>query len=838
MKKSHSEIPEHFTLRRGLKALFHYQDVDTVIDALCVENIHLYKERLADDLTELLRIEPEGNTIDQNESVACEFSQKYTKNGVFDALSDFVSGCCHYAGNSLVCNKASLLRWHETSSLLSEDLLVCSYLAANNIKPLSYAWTPFISTDREGVNDILAKELADVHAHLVGSSFNFDVNWICLMNYPDGREHLFKNVENSLQNRTSILHYNCNRRSYHTLSVIAAAIRIALYGKLIGVEPESKDLLNVGLNSLKDLDREDLLKSTLRDIKSFKKDGYFYREFDSIPGVQYDYAHSEMLKRPDAESCAYSVFTGERYIQYGMLSNIYENKLSEYETSLFYIYLLIKHKIRHELIQTNDEVGFRNFHLYDDRKMLFIKDERIKTDYIGLLKHLSVASMFAGNQSGRWLETRMAPWDDIEKQVRNTDKKVIDPKLKRSAEDWRYGYIFHFIKHPDDTDIKLNDCVVRHDELRQKLKGQAMTIVSARRKEEGAIDDGILSSHRILGIDAASSEVAARPEVFAQAFRYIRRCVLNMGITYHVGEDFYDIVDGLRAIDECIRFLDLHSHDRIGHALALGTDVEKYYCNRRNVITMPKQVALDNVVWLYNHFAKCCTKKSLMRKLYALYKDLFSDIYGKDRPIPDIDIYYSSWLLRGDDPRQYQVNGIIETKDELDIEWHAERFLKQREANMARSNPNIQKLHYLYHYDYDIKKNGAQVTALKFTPDLIKAIKNVQKRMLDKVDTLKLCIECNPTSNFKIGDIDRYDEHPIRKFYTKGLACTCRGRNISSSINTDDKGIFATSIEREYALIAEAFIRDLGGTKKAETRVVNWLDNIRKCSIDQKFIKC
>lgn len=68
MKSCPHEIPHDFTLRRGLKAMFHYQDVDKVIDALSIDKQYLYKTSLVEQLNVLLRIEPEGCTIDQNES--------------------------------------------------------------------------------------------------------------------------------------------------------------------------------------------------------------------------------------------------------------------------------------------------------------------------------------------------------------------------------------------------------------------------------------------------------------------------------------------------------------------------------------------------------------------------------------------------------------------------------------------------------------------------------------------------------------------------------------------------------------------------------------------------
>ena len=835
MKKSHCEVPQQLTLRRGLKAMFHHQDVDAVIDSLCLEDKSLFKDDIKDQLKVLLRIEHDNYTIDQNESFAVKFCAECPSNGLFDALASYVSSCCDYLDGRVICKKECLLRWHETSTLISEDLMVCAYLASNNFRPFNYAWTPFLATDRDCVNNLLSRNLADVHAHLVGSSFNFDVNWICLMNHIEGQENLFNDIEKNLQNRTTSLHYCCNRRSYYTLSIFASAIRLILFGKLIDVKPESEERLKETLSSFSVLDTTKLLACVSTDVRSFLEDAYVFRDSETGNSFQYDYAHCESLNIPDNEACAFSVFSGERYIMYSILNRLYNNKLPEYDASLFYIYLLIKHKIRHELIQTNDESGFRNFQLYDKRKVLFINGN---PQYMGLLKHLSVASMFAENSDMRFLETRMVPQKKVEKQVMETDMQVLDTKLKRNKAKWDYGYVFHFIKQPDSTKEELFDLEVRHAELRKRLKQQACSIIKAHKQEDENIINGVLEKHRILGIDAASSEIATRPEVFAQTFRYCRRCVPGIGITYHVGEDFHDLVDGLRSIDECIRFLGMNSHDRLGHALALGTDAMQYYNKRKNVIVMPNQVALDNIMWLYIQLKKSYSKRKLMVKLEEQFNDLFNNVYGDSyKDSIDIETYYKSWLLRGDDPYQYQFESVCETDDDVDADWYAARFLMQKESIEARSNLNALKLFFLYHHDKKVKLDGTKMTVIEYPQDLIKAIKRVQKRMLDKVETLKLCIECNPTSNYRIGGIDRYDNHPISKFYSNGLNGCMFGRKISSSINTDDKGVFATSIEREYELIAEALIRDLGGTKKAEKSVTKWLDNIRECSLKQKFDK-
>lgn len=142
----------------------------------------------------------------------------------------------------------------------------------------------------------------------------------------------------------------------------------------------------------------------------------------------------------------------------------------------------------------------------------------------------------------------------------------------------------------------------RHEAYRKKLRRYAEAIMRMRdgKREE---------SRRVLGIDACSSEDGCRPEVFAQTFRVLKNHLVNqhhweeripqLRCSYHVGEENQDVLDGIRAIDEAIRFLNLESGDRLGHATMLGINpnnwyqaVEGYQYNNQ---TMDY---LDNVAWL------------------------------------------------------------------------------------------------------------------------------------------------------------------------------------------------------------------------------------------------
>ena len=73
---------------------------------------------------------------------------------------------------------------------------------------------------------------------------------------------------------------------------------------------------------------------------------------------------------------------------------------------------------------------------------------------------------------------------------------------------------------------------------------------------------------------------------------------MRLQLTYHAGEDFLDIIDGLRAIDEAIIFCGLERGCRIGHALALGINPQDYYEYKNQKIILTKQVLLDDLAWM------------------------------------------------------------------------------------------------------------------------------------------------------------------------------------------------------------------------------------------------
>ena len=100
----------------------------------------------------------------------------------------------------------------------------------------------------------------------------------------------------------------------------------------------------------------------------------------------------------------------------------------------------------------------------------------------------------------------------------------------------------------------------------------------------------------IVGIDFTGSDRMARPEAYAPLIRYARAKNPKpfRQFTYHAGEDFFDLMDGLRTIDEILTLLQWDRHCRLGHCLALGMTPAVYYESRGWNVIAPRQVLLDS----------------------------------------------------------------------------------------------------------------------------------------------------------------------------------------------------------------------------------------------------
>lgn len=789
-----------------------------------------------------------------------DYSLMYCKqSNLFNTLLHFTSDKLKVDYNKPVCRYTELLSWHEITRDFGEDMCVTAHLAAYDLRNGfirdRFDWNCYLDSDARELSELFSQGMFDLHAHLYGSSLNFELNWLCLMNNLGGHEASFAQIDASKVYPSMSYRLNTNDCSLYVKVLCAAIIRLYLYLDMVS-DDWSRDIQEK-LHIYDVLACQDLLPML------------------SLAGTAQDYidalAFSRARKYIDAENQTkyvpdyailgedervFSVLGGERRLMYQVFRKIYSGAYTlDRKTALFFIYLLIKEELRKEMVLTNHAVGFENFSEYQNRKCMFINQGSV---YERLLSLLAVGTYMDGI-GDRYLEMRIAPcktMKDDARQIEQNDSYITNRTFAKNLEVNKdsFYYIFHFIKLKD-YDL-CDDCCPaefslspRHHKLRVELERQAKAI-------SGLMHFFHEAASRLVGIDAANSEIFCRPEVFARVFRYlslpicsnINKTELKLGMTYHVGEDFYDVVDGLRAVSEVLIFLQFQHGSRLGHALVLGVDVADYYKHHSYRVNATKQVLLDNVAWLYVQAQRlgCCT--TIQAYLQELYSNYFHQVFSKELQMPDVYTYYQSWLLRGDSPYCYmqknsRVKAVeIERSDEMLDSWNKVAYNHCEEVDRARRNEEACKLYWLYHYDMVVRRRGAESEVMVIKPEyrnlIIQTIQAVQQKLLERIERLHIAIECNPSSNYKIGEIQRYDEHPIIKFNNYGLSSPHPRHTISVSINTDDAGVFSTSLEREYSLMALAMEKHEDENYANTPRdVIEWLNHIRLMTKEQKFHK-
>lgn len=868
------------TLRQTIKTLFQLQKSDNVIASLLKGNSHddvhvnrqWFVRAYLDDISPI-------RTKDQVEAIFDLFQSKWAtndnnikslafcpSNSVFNVLLHFSSCVLKEYKHQPVCRYDDLLRWHDLTSNLGEDLFTTSYLAAKDVMQgvdrRFFNWKDIISHDNAALGNIFEKRMIDLHYHLYGSIFVFDLNWLSLMNDVTDRQDSFRKIFDYLR-APHIINSSEVSNSLYNKVMKAVSIRLLLFWYL---NPDVDDAFvesyyrsTIGMLGIDEdlLMNSKLLELSYRVNVARMMKGYRFGTQGNTQKNILDYAISAdiMLPSTGESEYIYSVLAGERFLMYRMFKRIFEGTADSDMATLFYIYLLIKSEFRNEIVQLNDSVGFANFADYQGRKVLFLKEN---SAYSEIVSQVAIGSSLCDSQ--KYLEARISPKgskEGLQKTLEGIDKSLRNGNLascKTAVLDKRYSIILHFIKRNDKEKQKAvqlhrdSSLYYRHYGLRNEIKKQAMAL-----KNWLKMCSELGKDSRVVGIDAASSEIKCRPEVFGQVFRYLKYYVptsvynsknKELGFTFHVGEDFLDIVDGLRAVRESILFLNLENRDRLGHALVLGMDVEKYYRKRGYYISMSKQTLLDNIVWLYFEGSCCDGFNRIAVKLKALYSKYFDDIYGKCKIMdgdhvltPNIEDYYNAWLLRGDNPECYK-NPQKEYENRLTSYWGIYALNESEVVSKARKNIKARFLYYFYHYDEYVYKEGCKCDQIKLDEDYIYVIRQLQAKLLDEVEMKHISIETNPTSNYKIGDFERYDEHPILYFFNYGLEHEgIAPHSITVSINTDDKGVFSTSLEREFSVMAAALEKKSLVEKDGNSprRIYDWLDRIREMGFEMRF---
>lgn len=522
------------------------------------------------------------------------------------------------------------------------------------------------------------------------------------------------------------------------------------------------------------------------------------------------------------------------------------------------------------MIQSNNSVGFSNFKDFQDRKdCMFDWNSMYYQESINL-----AINALNKSQNINSLEARIVPktnTKDLKNYIENIDKiqhntynicsksiteeyniltkKILDDTEKSDTNiDNNYFFALHFPKSIDDSLNRSNDFIPvrRYNKLRKNTLKRAKAIT-------GLISNNYKARKRIRAIDGCTNEIGCRPEALCNEMRYvlnynpvdtgtnpfINKSPINIYATYHAGEDYLDLADGLRAIYEAIHFIGLKRNDRIGHAVALGIYAENYYKLKEYNITSTKQELLDNLLWLINYadendvHIENGLKSKLTNKAMSLYTSIYKDCINDEQSgiNGSLYLYYQSYKLRGDCP-EYYICGRYMPEESSVISFNKpnNRFV----SDGIRENPSISYLYYNYLYNSKVKKVGQVKDVFKVDNKYVELVNNVQKQLQYEVSKIGIGIECNPSSNILISTFDKFENHPIFNLNT----IDGNSVQLSVSINTDDLGVFDTSLENEYAIMTRALELKKNSEGKdmyTTEQIYSWIDKVREMGNDQAF---
>lgn len=707
-------------------------------------------------------------------------------------LHKFTTKCLINNAGMPIVEFNRLQDWRELTLLLGEDLLTTAFLAFNHISggnaPVSFDWPNIISHNHSDINAELNQGICDTHAHLKASADVFELTWMDFMNRLINRDEDYRKT---LYMADMQIQYRRDQQNFEFRKIVqmAAILRLHIFETLNG-----KKTAVSNAEILKILDDDVYRIKHLVDFESRIRS--YQTDNNKIFNITHEYA---ILRKPSSN--IYAIHSGERELLYNFFSRYFKKESQVTKLAdLLFLYISLKIRVRKEFTQTNPLVGFENFKMYESRKTKFCSD-----DFKNIFPLYAIQSSIRPDTADK-MEARVTPFGIPEQDVR----KSIDGSTVRSdIDDNNLTYIIHFIKRSEQVEHK-KYYGLRYDYC-QEYRDEIDNILNDARLRHDARPYSY-PVYKIVGIDAAGAEIDCSPAVFGQIYRYARlRDITNL--TYHVGEDFYDLCDGLKAIDDAIRFLHLEKGSRLGHAIALGISAPKYYERRGYQTIMSRQRLLDTLTWIYKTIAlnggkmSECFSEELENKT--------SEIYGRIgyRMPFNIDTYYMSMMLRSDNfdkIGQYSY-------------WGRASLCQDQLCTQARENKNAIALCHEFLTSKEVWEKGNAIETYTYLPEIVEVAYTLQIYLQCIVLEKSIIIETNPSSNVVIGPIDKYEEHTIHHFIKDG---------ITASINTDDKGIFSTSLCNEYSLYANS--AKLMGV--SDTDVVRYVGKIRKNAESSRFL--
>lgn len=495
----------------------------------------------------------------------------------------------------------------------------------------------------------------------------------------------------------------------------------------------------------------------------------------------------------DFGNCHYA--SGERRLLLHVAHYLRQpNSDRETETQLWN-YLRIKNAFHQLLIHDHGSEGLMRFMESFSRRGFYTKmggnRSRQKRMLLQLERSRMKAALDMQLSEAFMFEKHTAPQH---KPIRRIEMRVSlteNHHCLRTINAWLEGIVEHVNcgkKNPGDEDCYLSSQVglvfhlLKHSaKPHQSEQELASNAYHTARKLTAILKDYPRLRAFAVGLDVAGDERNTPPRIYCQAYDEVRReqqalrpknhqLPIRLGWTYHVGEDYADLLTALRHLDEvsCLLFAD--DGGRFGHALALADSPVRFYQHSRRCVELSLGAHLLDLVWAHGQLSEC-TQTAHLALLNGMLVDLLKESYRENKV-----------------KRCYQYMGLTR---------HGSGKLLENELLTILGFEGNSK----------VKVN------ITPTDQWLEMVAFIQQQLRQRLAFKRLCIEANPTSNLIIGGFAGYRELPYKTLVDARLAV---------SLNTDDPGLFVCSLPGEFAAMYQALAED--GTM-SHREILKWLDD-------------
>lgn len=497
---------------------------------------------------------------------------------------------------------------------------------------------------------------------------------------------------------------------------------------------------------------------------------------------------------------------------------------------VFWTYVQIKARFHRPFIQQPGLEGLEYFQRVFDRAKAARLQSHIEASAIGILQHLSPHGQVS------YVELRCAP-DLGPLHLEPTLERICRAEQGDTPGRPGMAAVVHFVKwRPLGPDFAVADALA---EIRAQASDLKDFLRFTRRRH---------LYRRVVGLDVAGPE-QNRPNwlylpLFAEMRPWWRETFgCDLGFSFHAGEDFLHLTQGLRHIAEVVTRFPWRRGDRIGHALALGYDPALWQAHHPAVVAPADQQLFDLIFeWSLITEGEIAPVRAdgYLRRIERAILTLGPDALGPlvtgepearagegvragggpepfgtaaDRlvTVEDYALFYQGLFC----PRLW-LRGLGTVNP---THWHLPAVPADPRCREVRGRPRIQGA--ILTYLQQLHRRGPRNLPYPLRRDLAdlalerERLGAIQAWLVAQIKNRGIALEACPTSNLLIRRLPSMRSHPL-------LALADR---IPILINTDNPSTFATDLAVEYRIVYEAALDRSGDVDEALRALKNFIEN-------------